>query len=202
VNCGLIADLLTELPLVLASSSPRRRNILEGLDLEFEIDFPGTEENIDPGEAPEDLVVRLAALKAADVARRHSRGTVIGADTIVIIDGVMLGKPSDPADAVRMLRTISGRWHEVLTGLAVVRCSDGETVRGFERTRVLVRELTDSEIDGYVAGGEPLDKAGSYGIQECGAALVSRVDGCFYNVVGLPVVRLSLLLKELRGDAR
>lgn len=202
MNCGLIADLLTELPLVLASSSPRRRNILEGLDLEFEIDFPGTEENIDPGEAPEDVVVRLAALKAADVARRHSKGTVIGADTIVIIDGVMLGKPSDPADAVRMLRTISGRWHEVLTGLAVVRCSDGETVRGFERTRVLVRELTGREIEGYVAGGEPLDKAGSYGIQECGAALVSRVDGCFYNVVGLPVVRLSLLLKELRGDAR
>jgi septum formation protein len=202
VNCGLIADLLTELPLVLASSSPRRRRILEGLDLEFEIDFPGTEEDIDPGETPEDLVVRLAALKAADVARRHSEGTVLGADTIVIIDGVMLGKPSDPADAVRMLRTISGRWHEVLTGLAVVRCSDGETVRGFERTRVLVRELTGSEIDGYVAGGEPLDKAGSYAIQECGAALVSRVDGCFYNVVGLPVVRLSQLLKELRGGAR
>jgi len=202
VNCGLIADLLTELPLVLASSSPRRRNILEGLDLEFEIDFPGTEENIGPGETPEDLVIRLAALKAADVARRHPEGTVLGADTIVIIDGVILGKPSDPADAVRMLRTISGRWHEVLTGLAVVRCSDGETVRGLERTRVLVRELTGSEIDGYVAGGEPLDKAGSYGIQECGAALVSRVDGCFYNVVGLPVVRLSLLLKELRGDAR
>ena len=202
MNCGLIADLLTELPLVLASSSPRRRSILEGLDLEFEIDFPGTEENIGPGETPEDLVVRLAALKAADVARRHPEGTVLGADTIVTIDGVILGKPSDPADAVRMLRTISGRWHEVLTGLAVVRCSDGETVRGFERTRVLVRELTGSEIDGYVAGGEPLDKAGSYGIQECGAALVSRVDGCFYNVVGLPVVRLSLLLKELRGDAR
>jgi len=202
VNCGLIADLLTELPLVLASSSPRRRSILEGLDLEFEIDFPGTEENIIPGETPEDLVVRLAALKAADVARRHSRGTVLGADTIVIIDGVVLGKPSDPADAVRMLRTISGRWHEVLTGLAVVRCSDGETVSGFERTRVLVRELTDSDIDGYVAGGEPLDKAGSYGIQECGAALVSRVDGCFYNVVGLPVVRLSVLLKELRGAPR
>lgn len=202
MNCGLIADLLTELPLVLASSSPRRRNILEGLDLEFEIDFPGTEENIDPGEAPEDLVVRLAALKAAAVARRHTKGTVLGADTIVIIDGETLGKPSDPADAGRMLRTISGRWHEVLTGLAVVRCSDGETVRGFERTRVLVRELTDSEIESYVAGGEPLDKAGSYGIQECGAALVSRVDGCFYNVVGLPVVRLSVLLKELRGDAR
>ncbi len=202
MNCDLIADLLTELPLVLASSSPRRRRILEGLDLEFVIDIPGTEENIDTGETPEDLVVRLAELKASEVARRHSEGTVLGADTIVILDGVLLGKPSNPPDAVRMLRAISGRWHEVLTGLAVVRCSDGETVRGFERTRVLVRELTGSEIEGYVAGGEPLDKAGSYGIQECGAALVSRVDGCFYNVVGLPVVRLSLLLKELRGEPR
>jgi len=202
VNCGLIADLLTELPLVLASSSPRRRRILRGLDLEFVIEPPGTDEKVAAGETPEDHVVRLAGMKAAEVARRHSEGTVLGADTIVVIDGVMLGKPSDPPDAVRMLKAISGRWHEVLTGLAVVRCSDGETVRGFERTRVLVRELTGSEIEGYVAGGEPLDKAGSYAIQECGAALVSRVDGCFYNVVGLPVVRLSQLLKELRADAR
>ena len=201
MNCRLIADIIPELPLILASSSPRRRRILEGLDLEFEIDFPGTEENTDAGETPEELVVRLAALKAADVARRHSEGTVIGADTIVIIDGVVLGKPADPSGAARMLRTISGRWHEVLTGLAVVRCSDGATARGFERTRVQVRELTDSEIEGYVAGGEPLDKAGSYAIQECGAALVSRVEGCFYNVVGLPVVHLSALLKELRGRA-
>ena len=201
MSCGLIADLIPELPLVLASGSPRRRRILQDLDLEFVIDIPGTEENIDPGETPEDHVVRLAGLKAAEVARRYTEGTVLGGDTIVIVDGALLGKPSDPHDAARMLRTISGRWHEVLTGLAVVRCSDGATVRGFERTRVLVRELTGREIEDYVAGGEPLDKAGSYGIQKCGAALVSRVEGCFYNVVGLPIVRLSLLLKELRGEA-
>ena len=201
MSCGLIADLIPELPLILASSSPRRRRILEGLDLEFVIDPPGTGENIDPGETPEDHVVRLAGEKAAEVASRYTEGTVLAADTIVLIDGVLLGKPSDPPDAVRMLHTISGRWHEVLTGVSVVRCSDGAVVRGFERTKVLVRELTGSEIEGYVAGGEPLDKAGSYGIQECGAAVVSRVDGCFYNVVGLPVVRLSLLLKELRGQA-
>ena len=202
MSCGLIADLICELPLVLASSSPRRRRILRGLDLEFVIEPPGTDEKVDAGETPEDHVVRLAGMKAAEVARRYAEGTVIGADTIVVIDSVMLGKPSDPPDAVRMLKAISGRWHEVLTGLAVIRCSDGATVRGFERTKVLVRELSESEIDGYVAGGEPLDKAGSYAIQECGAAVVSRVDGCFYNVVGLPVVRLSLLLKELRGEGR
>ena len=202
MSCGLVADLIGELPLVLASSSPRRRRILRGLDLEFVIEPPGTDENVEAGETPEDHVVRLAGMKAAEIARRYAEGTVLGADTIVVIDGVMLGKPSDPPDAVRMLKTISGRWHEVLTGLAVIRCSDGATVRGFERTKVLVRELSEREIDGYVAGGEPLDKAGSYAIQECGAAVVSRVDGCFYNVVGLPVVRLSLLLKELRGEAR
>ena len=202
MSCGLIADLIGELPLVLASSSPRRRRILRGLDLEFVVVSPGTDESVDAGETPEDHVVRLAGVKAAEVARRYAEGTVLGADTIVVIDGVMLGKPSDPPDAVRMLKAISGRWHEVLTGLAVIRCSDGTTVRGLERTKVLVRELSEREIDGYVAGGEPLDKAGSYAIQECGAAVVSRVDGCFYNVVGLPVVRLSLLLKELRGETR
>jgi septum formation protein len=194
--------LITELPLVLASGSPRRKRILEGLDLRFEVEPSDIEEDEEPGETPEEHVVRLAGLKAAEVAHRHPSGTVLGADTIVLLEGALLGKPSGPPDAVRMLRAISGRWHEVLTGLAVVRCSDGATVRGFERTRVLVRELTDGDIEDYVAGGEPLDKAGSYAIQECGAALVSRVEGCFYNVVGLPVVRLSLLLEELRGEVR
>jgi septum formation protein len=194
--------LITELPLVLASGSPRRKRILEGLDLRFEVEPSDIEEDEEPGETPEEHVVRLAGLKAAEVAHRHPSGTVLGADTIVLLEGALLGKPSGPPDAVRMLRAISGRWHEVLTGLAVVRCSDGATVRGFERTRVLVRELTDGDIEDYVAGGEPLDKAGSYAIQECGAALVSRVEGCFYNVVGLPVVRLSLLLEELRGGVR
>lgn len=202
MSCSLVAGLITELPLVLASGSPRRKRILEGLDLRFEVEPSDIEEDEEPGETPEEHVVRLAGLKAAEVAHRHPSGTVLGADTIVLLEGALLGKPSGPPDAVRMLRTISGRWHEVLTGLAVVRCSDGATVRGFERTRVLVRELTDGDIEDYVAGGEPLDKAGSYAIQECGAALVSRVEGCFYNVVGLPVVRLSLLLEELRGGVR
>ncbi|MFH1690301.1 MAG: Maf family protein [Candidatus Eisenbacteria bacterium] len=202
MSCSLVGGLVTELPLVLASGSPRRKRVLEGLDLEFEVEPSDIKEGEEPGETPDEHVVRLAGLKAAEVARRHPSGTVLGADTIVLLDGALLGKPSGPPDAVRMLRAISGRWHEVLTGLAVIRCSDGATVRGFERTRVLVRELSDGEIDDYVAGGEPLDKAGSYAIQECGAAVVSRVEGCFYNVVGLPVVRLSLLLEELRDAAR
>ena len=164
--------MITELPLVLASASPRRKRILEGLDLEFEVEPSEIEENEEPGESPDEHVVRLAGAKAAEIARRHTSGTVIAADTIVLLDGSLLGKPTGPPDAMRMLRAISGRWHEVLTGLAVVRCSDGASVSGHERTRVLVRELADGDIEDYVAGGEPLDKAGSYAIQECGAALV------------------------------
>jgi len=202
VSCSLIEGLITERPFVLASGSPRRKRILDGLDLDFEIETPGIEENEEPGETPDEHVVRLAGLKAAEVAKRRSSGTILAADTVVFLDGVLLGKPADPTDAARMLRTISGRRHEVFTGLSVVRCSDGAKAAGLERTRVLVRELSDREIEGYVAGGEPLDKAGSYAIQECGAALVSGIDGCFYNVVGLPVVRLIRLLEELRGVPR
>lgn len=202
MSCSLIEGLITEHPFVLASGSPRRKRILEGLDLDFEIETPGIEENEEAGETPDEHVVRLAGLKAAEVAKRRSEGTILAADTVVFLEGVLLGKPADPADAARMLRAISGRWHEVFTGLALVRCSDDTRAVGFERTRVLVRELSDRAIEGYVAGGEPLDKAGSYAIQECGAALVSRVDGCFYNVVGLPVVRLTGLLEELRGMQR
>jgi len=200
VSCSLIEGLIPERPFVLASGSPRRKRILEGLDLDFEIDAPGIDENEEPGETPDEHVVRLAGLKAHEVAKRRSSGTILAADTIVFLDGALLGKPADAAEAARMLRAISGRWHEVFTGLSVVRCSDGTSARGFERTRVLVRELSDREIEGYVAGGEPLDKAGSYAIQECGAALVSGVEGCFYNVVGLPVVRMIKLLEELRGE--
>jgi len=197
VSCGFVSDLVDEPPLVLASASPRRRRILEGLELDFVVDPTGIPEDAAAGETPAEHVVRLARAKADASARGRDRGTVLGADTIVVLDGALLGKPEGPADAARMLRTISGRWHEVYTGIALVRCSDGAVVSGFERTRVLVRDLTGREIDAYVAGGEPLDKAGAYAIQECGAALVERVDGCFYNVVGLPVVRLLSLLREL-----
>ena len=200
MSCTLVSRLVAEPPLVLASSSPRRRRILAGLDLEFGIEHPGVEENALDGETPEEHVTRLALAKASAVACRHDSGTVLGADTIVLLDGALLGKPADAADARRMLRTTRGRWHEVLTGVGLVRCSDGASVSGFERTRVLMRGLSDSEVDEYVASGEPLDKAGSYGIQECGAAVVDRVDGCFYNVVGLPVARLCRMLEELAAS--
>jgi septum formation protein len=197
VSCAIVSRLISELPFVLASSSPRRKRILEGLDLEFRVEHPDVPEDALDGESPDDHVTRLALAKASEVAERHESGTVLGADTIVLLDGRILGKPADAEDARRMLRTTRGRWHEVFTGVGLVRCSDGASVTGYERTRVLMRDLTDDEVDEYVAGGEPLDKAGSYGIQECGAAVVDRVEGCFYNVVGLPVALMCRMLEEL-----
>jgi len=199
VVCRLVSGLVDERPFILASSSPRRHRILSGLDLDFVVDRPGIVELARDGEDPGEHVARLSREKALVVAGRHDRGTVLGADTAVLIDGTLLGKPAGPEEAIEMLGRLSGRWHEVLTGLTVVRCSDRARVSAVETTRVLVRRLGDEEIREYVGGGEPLDKAGSYGIQECGAAVVERVDGCFYNVVGLPVARLCRALEELRG---
>jgi septum formation protein len=199
LSCGLVGRLIDERPLVLASGSPRRRRILEGLELEFVVDVPDIHEPSVDGEPPSDHVTRLARLKARAVAGRHASGTVVAADTAVLIDGRLLGKPDGPAEAAEMLRSLRGRWHEVLTGVAATRCTDGASALGIESTRVLVRDLSDDEISEYVAGGEPLDKAGAYGIQDCGAALVSRVEGCFYNVVGLPVARLIEVLRELEA---
>lgn len=197
MRCCLVRHLIGEEPLILGSGSPRRSRILEGLGLEFVVDPSGIPEDALEGEGPEEHVRRLSLAKASEVARRHARGTVLGADTVVLLDGRLLGKPGGPSEALEMLRTIRGRWHEVLTGVAAVRASDGAAAIGAERTRVLVRNLTDIEVAEYVESGEPLDKAGSYGIQECGAAVVERVEGCFYNVVGLPVVRLCRVLEEL-----
>ena len=197
MKCVLMDSLVTESPLILGSASPRRKRILEGLGLEFTIDVPDVDETAFDGEKPVEHVRRLAWLKAATVAGRYDEGTVIAADTIVVVDGELLGKPRDPAQAVEMLLRLRGRWHEVYTGVAAMRCSDGASAGGVEGTDVFIRFLNEDEIAAYVAGGEPLDKAGSYAIQDCGAALVEQVRGCFYNVVGLPVVRLCDVLKQL-----
>ena len=199
MTCTLLTGLIDETPVILGSRSPRRARILEGLGVEFVIDRPSIEENAIGGEAPEEHVARLSREKAVEVAGRHERGTLLAADTVVVLDERLLGKPDDPSDAVRMLKALRGRWHEVLTGVTVVRCSDAASATGVERTRVLFRRLTDAEIVDYVGCGEPLDKAGAYAIQDCGAAVVERVEGCFYNVVGLPVARLCRVLEDLRA---
>lgn len=197
MGCCFMDGLISETPLVLASASPRRRRILNALGLDFTVEVPDVHEASVEGESPVGHVERLAVLKAETVAKRRARATIVAADTAVLLDDRLLGKPDGPSDAERMLREMSGRWHEVLTGVAVMTCSDGLLAQDIERTRVLFRDLTDDEIGDYVAGGEPLDKAGAYGVQECGAALVARIEGCFYNVMGLPVVRLRQLLAEL-----
>lgn len=184
--------------LVLASRSPRRISILRGLDFEFEV-VPA-EDHVENGHSCDDPFERAEArarLKAVNVAARYPEATVIGADTVVIIDGEVLEKPADDEEAAAFLEKLSGREHVVVTGVAIVRRRDGLELSGSETTRVLFRELSADEIRGYVASGEGRDKAGSYAVQGLGAGLVRSIDGCFYNVVGLPVSLLFGLLRKV-----
>jgi septum formation protein len=185
--------------LVLASRSPRRIEILRGL--EFEFTAVPARDHVENGAAcadPIERAVLLARLKAADVSPKYPRSTVIGADTIVVIDREVLEKPADDAEAARFLKKLSGREHVVITGVAVRREHDGLELSGKELTRVRFRDLTDGDIARYVASGEGRDKAGSYAVQGLGAGLVRSIDGCFYNVVGLPVSLLLELLRKVR----
>ena len=181
--------------LVLASGSPRRAGILAALSVPFDVRVPAVEERMLPGEAAAVAARRLAIEKAESVPCRDGE-IVVAADTIVALESVPLGKPRDGREAVEMLMRLEGRDHQVFTGLAVR--SGAGTESGVERTSVRFRSLARSECEEYVATGEPLDKAGAYGIQGRGAALVDRIDGDFFNVVGLPV-RLLLSLLERQG---
>jgi septum formation protein len=184
----------------LASRSPRRREILSRLGLSFsvqpgEVDEAGVTEK-DPAE----LVERLALSKALDVAGSRERALVIGADTIVVLDGEVLGKPADSGEAIAMLERLQGRTHQVYSGLAVVEVEAGSTVRkavGHRVTEVTMRTVDREEIEWYVGTGEPLDKAGAYGIQGLGVLLVDRIEGCYTNVVGMSVPLLLQLTKRL-----
>lgn len=188
-------------PLVLASASPRRRELLGLLGVPFEV-IPSRYEERMPAEhrAPARLATRLAREKAAEVARRCPGRIVIGADTIVVLGRRVLGKPVDAADARAMLAALGGRAHRVITGLAVIDGGSGRTLLGMETTRVEFRQLAAAEIEAYVATGEPMDKAGAYGIQGVGGLLATGVRGDFNNVVGLPVTTLMLLLRDLEVE--
>ncbi len=185
------------LSLILASASPRRREILSRLDVPFSIEPSDVDETPRPHEGHEDLASRLALAKARDVAARHVAGLVIGADTVVERAGRLFGKPRDADDAARMLRLLRGGPHVVVTGLAVVRASDGEARTGAVSATVTMRPYSDDEIAAYVATGEPLDKAGAYGAQGEGSRLIERVDGPYLTVVGLPLDELLPLLHDL-----
>lgn len=183
--------------LVLASRSPRRVDILRALGFDFDVvpaaDHVEREVTMsDVFEGP----VECARRKAEDVARRHPEALCIGADTVVILQGILLEKPRNDAEATRFLRSLGGRTHTVVTGLALRRIADNVSLSGSERTDVLFRELGEEEIARYVDSGEGRDKAGAYAVQGLGAGLVRSIDGCFYNVVGLPVSLLFDLLRK------
>jgi len=178
---------------ILASASPRRRELLAMAGIPFEIHVSRVEERIDPAWGAAEAARSLAQQKAADIGARFPAACVIAADTIVGIDGTLLGKPEDAADAARMLRLLSGREHRVVTGVCLRR---GEAERVFSReTLVRFYPLGEEEIAAYVRSGEPMDKAGAYGIQGPGALLVEGITGDYYNVMGLP---LAMLIRELR----
>jgi septum formation protein len=182
--------------IILASNSPRRKELLKQIGLDFTVAPADVDESVLTGEAPETCASRLALDKARFAARRAGDGIVIAADTIVVVDGSVLGKPTDAADARRMLERLSGKEHAVITGLAVLDASTGRSIVRTSVTKVVFRDLLQREIDSYVATGEPLDKAGAYGIQERGALLVERIEGCYSNVVGLPLSLLGEMLRE------
>ena len=177
--------------LLLASASPRRAELLNAAGYEFDVQPANVDESVHAREAPEDYVTRVAEAKASAVAPRADGRVVLAADTAVVVDGTILGKPADQADAARMLRLLSGRRHDVLTAVAL------PGITAVDRTTVEFAPLTDTQIEWYVASGEPLDKAGAYAIQGLASRFVTRIEGSYSNVVGLPVALVSALLKGL-----
>jgi septum formation protein len=179
--------------LVLASSSPRRRELLDAAGIAFDVHAVDVDERREADEAPEAYAERLARLKATAGAQVFPDRAVLGADTVVVVDDEVLGKPSDPADAARMLARLSGRSHDVLTAVAIAQ--GGRVHSTVERTRVWFTALSDRDIEGYVASGEPLDKAGAYAIQGLASRFIPRIEGSYSNVVGLPVSRVVEMLR-------
>jgi septum formation protein len=184
--------------IVLASSSPRRRELLSTLGLGFDVIHPSSDETVLKNETPEDFALRVSAEKASSVSRTLGDGVVvIGADTIVVVDGEILGKPGDGGEACSMLRKLSGKEHHVYTAFSIVRPKNEILHSEIVDTRVLVKTLAASEIEGYIKTGEPMDKAGAYGIQGIGSFMVGGFEGSYSNVVGLPVEELLAALKKL-----
>lgn len=180
---------------VLASASPRRRELLNLIGIPHDVRPANVDETMRPREAPRRHAERLAREKASAIAVRDPNLITIGADTVVVINRKVLGKPADAEDAARMLGMLSGREHTVITAVAVSR---GRELRSaIEEVRVKVRRLRDDEIEAYIATGEPMDKAGAYGIQGFGATIVERIEGDYFSVMGLPLVRLVGLMRDV-----
>ncbi|HJC40630.1 MAG TPA: septum formation inhibitor Maf [Candidatus Intestinimonas pullistercoris] len=181
--------------LILASGSPRRRQLLEQIGLTFVVRSSDVDESVSPGLTPAQVVESLSARKGEAVAAEAAPGDlVLSADTVVALDGAILGKPRDRAEAEAMLTALSGRTHQVYTGVTLLQ--DGRRLTGHEVTAVTFRPLSPGEIAAYVSTGEPMDKAGAYGIQGLGALLVERLEGDYFNVMGLPLCRLGEMLAQ------
>ena len=184
------------LPLILASGSPRRRELLDLMGLTYTVETPDVDESFSG--RPSETVMEISRRKAAAVAARHSASIIIAADTLVFADGA-LGKPHTPERAKEMLRSLAGNWHHVYTGITVINTRSGRILRNVDKTRVHLVPMTEQEIDAYVATGEPLDKAGAYGIQGMGGMFVDRIDRSYSNVVGLPMSMLRIMLAQVGG---
>lgn len=182
--------------IVLASASPRRMALLEQLGLDFTADASAQEDETIVGSEPCQLARQISLKKAQSVSGKYPDAIIIAADTFGVIDGHILGKPNSEGEARTMLQTISGRRHAVITGFTVMDTSTGKTISNAVETSVDIKHLTEQEIEAYVRSGEPMDKAGAYAIQGLGAAIVERIEGDYYNVVGLPLCALSEILKE------
>jgi septum formation protein len=182
--------------IILASNSPRRKKLLRQIGVRFKSDPADVDEQILPGEGAEEYAVRVALDKAKVAAEKAGTKIIIAADTIVVLGKAVLGKPTGARDAERMLGLLSGKMHTVITGLVVMDAGTGRTRKRVAITKVWFRNLTNEEIAAYVATGEPLDKAGAYGIQERGALFVQKIEGCYFNVVGLPLSLLGEMLAD------
>lgn len=183
--------------LILASQSPRRKALMELFRIPFSVRVADIDETMDEAKLPYDEVARVSRLKAEAVPRKHD-DIVVAADTVVVCSGTVLGKPKDEADALRMLRLLSGKDHQVMTGLTVLKGNVSAVCT--EVTDIHFRELSDREILAYIRTGEPMDKAGSYGIQGGAALFAEKINGDYYNVMGLPVCRLGQLLKAVAPE--
>ncbi len=185
--------------LILASSSPRRKELLEKIGLTFKVIPSKVDEKVIKGELPVEYVLRLAEEKVRDVVDRLSSAWVIGADTIVLLEKEILGKPFNSRQARQMLLKLSGKEHRVITGFSVFDTDSGKFTKDYVETIVIFKHLTDNEIRGYVKSGEPLDKAGGYAIQGAGCFMVKEIKGSYTNVVGLPICELVEVLSRLGG---